>query len=187
MTQSTTVFSQTFLDESICSHPEARRRRHRSASPAGSPRCAQAAGALHPRRRRLGRPCGPRRQRLPQDLRLRGVHAHRQRQRAHARMNDEGWDTWFSEWLKARVCAQGRRAPGVLGRRRQPREERLASTWSARSSSPRKSGPRSSASSAATAATRSRSPTRACVIPTVSPDASRPTPRGSAPWSGTCS
>ena len=42
-----------------------------------------------------------------------------------ARVNDEGWDTSFSEWLKvSRLSARDARA-GLLGGRRQPREERL--------------------------------------------------------------
>ncbi len=43
-----------------------------------------------------------------------------------ARVNDEGWDTSFSEWLKVSRLSQARRRAGVFGRRRQPREERLA-------------------------------------------------------------
>ena len=43
-----------------------------------------------------------------------------------ARVNDEGWETSFSEWLKvSRLGARDARA-GLLRRRRQPREERLA-------------------------------------------------------------
>ena len=43
-----------------------------------------------------------------------------------ARVNDEGWETSFSEWLKvSRLGASDARA-GLLRRRRQPREERVA-------------------------------------------------------------
>ena len=42
-----------------------------------------------------------------------------------ARVNDEGWDTSFSEWLKVSRLGARDGAAGLLGRRRQPREERL--------------------------------------------------------------
>ena len=85
-----------------------------------------------------------------------------------ARVNDEGWDTCFVEWLRGSRLRAG---DGVLvfsRRRRQSREERQREPRARRSSSRARSARRSSASSGATAASRSRSPTRA--------SSSRPSP-----------
>ena len=60
--------------------PRRRRRRGARRRPGGGPRRRRA--SLRPRRRRLSRTRQPRRQRLPQALRLRGIRPHRQRLRA---------------------------------------------------------------------------------------------------------
>ena len=43
-----------------------------------------------------------------------------------ARVNDEGWDTMLLRVAEGLAPRERRRAAGLLGRRRQPREERLA-------------------------------------------------------------
>ena len=56
---------------------------------------------------RVGRTREPRGQRLSQDLRFRGLHAPTdQRLQLTARINDEGWDSCFANWLKGSHLAQ---------------------------------------------------------------------------------
>ena len=127
--------------------------------------------AVHPRRRRLGRPRQPRGQRLPQDLRLRGLLAHRQRLRAHRAGQRRGLGHHFSEWLKgSRLGADDAVLVFSVGGGN-AREERLDQHRGARSTLARRARrARSSASSAATAATPRSSPTPASIIPPLSPD-----------------
>ena len=118
--------------------------------------------ALHPRRRRFGRPRQPRRQRLPEDLRLRGLRADRQRVRADRPDQRRG--------LGRRLRRLARRAPAFAPTTGSSCSRSAAATPSSNvSRQPRPSAraregasaPRCSASWAATAATRPRSPTPA--------------------------
>ena len=75
--------SARYLDETRRRGARARRRARSTRVATGlGARARRRRAAVHPRRRRLGRPRQPRRQRLPQDLRLRGLRADRQRLRA---------------------------------------------------------------------------------------------------------
>ena len=128
-------------------------------------------------------PCG---QRLPQDLRHRGVRAHRQRLRADGPHQRRG--------LGHHVLGLARRARGstpttrcwssrsaaATPRRTSPPTSSAPSSW------PRSAAPRCSASSAATAAPRPSTPRRARSCPRCTPTASPRTPRASAPCCGTC-
>ena len=95
-----------------------------------------------------------------------------------ARTNDEGWDTVFVEWLKGSRLRAGRRRVRVLGRRRQPREEHQPEPRPRAASTPRRSAPRSSASSAATAATPPQVADACVIVPTVNPETVTPHTRG---------
>ena len=112
MTQATTVFSQTFLDESIaliqkldvCGDRERRRR--------ARPRCAQAEGACSSSAS-AARPGTPA---TRSTTSARSAASRRTRPTDNvseltARVNDEGWDTCFSEWLKV---SRLRKGDGVL-------------------------------------------------------------------------
>ena len=79
----------------------------------------------------------PRRQRLPQALRPRGVRADRQRRRADRADQRRGLGDAFAAWLRGLAPPRRRRRARLLGRRRRRRARRLASTSCARSSSPR--------------------------------------------------
>ena len=78
-----------------------------------------------------------------------------------ARTNDEGWDTVFAAWLAGSRLAPGRRRVRLVGRWRQPGEERQRQPGARAGSRAGRSARRSSASSAATAATRHALRTRA--------------------------
>ena len=133
--------------------------------------------AVHPRRRRFGRPRQPRRQRLPQDLRLRGLRADRQRLRADRARQRRGLGDQLlrvAEGLapraRATACWSSRSAAAAARRT-------CRSTWCARSSWRRRRAPRCSASSARTAAPP-QSADACVVIPTVSPDRITPHTEG---------
>ena len=109
--------------------------------------------AVHPRRRRLGRARQPRGQRLPQDLRVRGLRAHRQRLRAHRPRQRRGLGHDLRPTgCRARGCAPATRLLVFSVGGGEPREATSPSTWCARSSTARRRARASSASSAATAA-----------------------------------
>ena len=78
-----------------------------------------------------------------------------------ARTNDDGWASVFEGWLRVSRLCRGRSRAGVLGGRRQRREERQPEPRGRAAATPRGSAPGSPASSDATAATPRRSPTRA--------------------------
>ena len=95
-----------------------------------------------------------------------------------ARVNDEGWETSFSEWLKVSRLGRARRAAGLLGGRRQPREERLAEPGARRSSS-RASAARAVFGVVGKDGGATKAAAEACVvIPTVSPDRITPHTEG---------
>ena len=158
-------------------HRAGREDRHR---PRPGPRRA-GGPTVHHRRGRLRGPRRPRRQRLPQDLRHRVVRPHRQRLRADRPHQRRG--------LGHHVLRVARRARGstpttpcscsrwgAATRRRTSRP-----TSSAPSSWPRSAAPRSSGSSAATAARRPSTPRRARSCRRCTPTTSPRTPRASAP------
>ena len=115
--------------------------------------------------------CFARGQRLPQARRLRGLCAHRQRLRAHRAHERRRLGDVFVEWLKGSRLRRRGRGVRPVGRRRRSRAEHQPAIWCARSNTPTGRAPRSSASSAATAATPRRSPTPCVVVPTVNPRA----------------
>ena len=103
-----------------------------------------------------------------------------------ARVNDEGWDTSFAEWLKVSRL-EPRDALLVFSVGGGNREKNVSANL-VRAARARARAGRApcSASSARTAAPRKRRPTRASSSRPCRPIASRRTPRGSARWSGTC-
>ena len=94
-----------------------------------------------------------------------------------ARVNDEGWETSFSEWLKVSRLGRARRRAGVLGGGRQPREKRLAQPGAG----PRDcvAGRRGGVRRGGQGRGATRAAAEACVIiPTVSPDRITPHTEG---------
>ena len=91
-----------------------------------------------------------------------------------ARTNDEGWETVFVAWLKG---SRLRKEDGVFvfsvggGSLEKNISPNLVTRAAVR---PRESAPRSSASSAATAATRPRVADACVIVPTVNPDTVTP-------------
>ncbi len=91
-----------------------------------------------------------------------------------ARTNDEGWETVFAAWLTgSRLRARGRacscsRSAAAASRRTSARIS------CARCSTRKRSAPRSSASSAATAATRRQVADACVIVPTVNPETVTP-------------
>ena len=81
--------------------------------------------ALRPRRRRRRGPRLARRQRLPEALRLRGVCADRQRRRDHGANERRGVGDELRRVAPDLAPLVARRDPRVLGRRREPRAQRL--------------------------------------------------------------
>ena len=143
--------------------------------------------AVLPRRRRQRRQLLARGQRLPQDRRLRGLRADRQRLRAdRAHQRRRLGRRVFVAWLRAAGCAptDGVFVFSVGG----GSLEKNISPNLVRALEYAKAGRRraSSASSAATAATPRRSPTPASSCRPSIPTPSRRTPRRFRPWSGTC-
>ena len=104
----TTASPRQYLDESLDAHRQARRRQHRGAWPTGLARVRAGGGRLFILG--VGGSAGPRRprgQRLPQALRLRGVRADRQRQRAHRARERRGLGHLLLRVAaRARACAR---------------------------------------------------------------------------------
>ena len=154
-------FTESFLAETVelVEDPRLRADRADGHRPRRGPRARRP--AVHPRRRRLGRSRQPRGQRLPQDLRLRGLRADRQRLRAHRPDQRRGLGHHVRR-VAGRLAARRPTTPCSCSRSAAATPRRTCRPTSCgRSSWPRSAAPRSSASSAATAATRRRSPTRA--------------------------
>ena len=142
----------------------ARRRRDRDGRDGPRRGARRRRPAVHPRRRRLGRPRQPRRQRLPQDLRLRGLRADRQRLRADRAHQRRGLGHHLlGVARRARASARDDALLVFSVGGGNAEQEHLGEPRRAPSSWRRSAAPRSSASSAATAASPPRSPT-ACVV-----------------------
>ena len=122
----------------------------------------------------------PRGQRLPQDLRLRGVHTDRQRVRAdRARERRRLGHQLFPTWLEGLAPRHARRASWCSRSAAATRRRTCRRTWCrALELAARAGRARSSASSAATGAPPARRPRRAYMIPTVSPDRITPHTEG---------
>ena len=104
-----------------------------------------------------------------------------------ARVNDEGWDTSFSEWLKVSRLVGARRRARLLRRRRQQREERLREPGARARAGARSVGAKIFGIVGKDGGFTRRSADACVIIPTVLARArSRRTPRACAPWSGTC-
>ena len=182
------TFTEDFLAETVAdrrrpSTPTASRR-----SPTGIAAVRERErAAVHPRRRRLGRPRQPRGQRLPQDLRHRGLRPDRQRLRADRPHQRRG----LGHHLR-------RVARGLAARRRR------RACWCSRSAAatPRRTSRPTSCAALELAKERRRldlrhrrprrrlhrrsSPTPAWSSRRCTPTTSPRTPRACAPWSGTC-
>ena len=166
------TFTEDFLAETVAIVQALDRDSDRGAGRPGSPRSASARRpAVHPRRRRLGR---PRVSHAVNDFRkICGFEAYAPTDNVSeltARTNDEGWDTTFCGVARGLAPRRRRRAAGVLGRRRRRRDATSRPTSSRALELATSVGASSSASSAATAATPPSSPTPCVVIPPLFPD-----------------
>ena len=161
-------YARQHLDESKTRDRRSRRRRDREDGRRPRRHARARRPAVLPRRRRQRRQLLARGQRLPQDRRLRGLRADRQRLRAHRAHERRGLGDACSSSGCATAALRKNDTLFVFSVGGGNVEKNISRrTSSTRSSSARRSARASSASSGATAATPSRSPTRACVIPTV--------------------
>ena len=184
----TDTFTKKFLDESIALIQQARRRDASRRSPTASAAVRDGGGRLFILG--VGGSAGHASHAVNDFRKICGFEAYAPTDNVSeltARVNDEGWDTCFCEWLKGSRLRKGD-AVLVFSVGGGNREKNVSVNLVKILELARRSGRRSSASSGATAASPSRWPTPACVIPDrLAPTASTPHTEGFAPSCGTCS
>ena len=109
------TFTQKYLEESIEHHPQAGRREHRGRGQGARRRCATAGGRLFILG--VGGSAGHAGHAVNDFRKLCGFEAYAPTDNVSeltARVNDEGWDTCFVEWLTRLAPARGRRRARLL-------------------------------------------------------------------------